>query len=57
MKILHIIKARTEAGNVDSVIENQTASGNEVTVVRLREDKDYDRLVDLIFSNDQVYTW
>ncbi|MCL6106169.1 MAG: hypothetical protein M1309_02300 [Actinobacteria bacterium] len=57
MKILHIIKEFTETGNVDTIIEDQEAPENEVTVVRLKQDKDYDKLVDLIFSSDQVYTW
>ncbi|MHB0866251.1 MAG: hypothetical protein ACYC6B_01685 [Thermoleophilia bacterium] len=57
MKILHIIKERTEAGNVDTIIEDQTGLGHEVTVARLAQDKDYDKLVELIFTNDQVYSW
>ncbi len=57
MKILHIIKEFTETGNVDTIIEDQEAPENEVTVVHLKQDKDYDKLVDLIFSSDQVYTW
>ena len=57
MKILHIIKEFTETGNVDTIIEDQEGPENEVTVVRLKQDKDYDKLVDLIFSSDQVYTW
>ena len=57
MKILHIIKERTEAGNVDTVIEDQTGLGNEVTVIRMASDKDYDKLVEQVFSNNQVYTW
>ncbi|MHB1390824.1 MAG: hypothetical protein ACYCXF_06255 [Thermoleophilia bacterium] len=57
MKILHIIKERTEAGNVDTIIDDQTGLGNEVTVVRLNQDKDYDKLVEQIFANDQVCTW
>ena len=57
MKLLHIIKEFTETGNVDTIIEDQEAPENEVTVVRLKEDKDYAKLVDLIFSSDRVYTW
>jgi len=57
MKILHIIKEFTETGNVDTIIEDQKGLGHEVTVFRLKEDKDYAKLVDLIFSSDQVYTW
>ncbi|MCL6093253.1 MAG: hypothetical protein ACYDET_06585 [Thermoleophilia bacterium] len=57
MKLLHIIKEFTETGNVDTIIQDQEAPENEITVVRLKEDKDYARLVDLIFASDQVYTW
>ncbi|MBE0429884.1 MAG: hypothetical protein IBX61_08430 [Thermoleophilia bacterium] len=57
MKILHIIKEFTESGAADTVIEDDTGMGHDVTVFRLKEDKDYDKLVDLIFSSDQVYTW
>jgi len=57
MKILHIIKEFTEAGDADTVIKDHTGLGHDVTVVRLKEDKDYDKLVDLIFSNDKVFTW
>ena len=57
MKLLHIIKEFTETGNVDTIIQDQEAPENEITVVRLKEDKDYARLVDFIFASDQVYTW
>lgn len=57
MKILHIIKEFTEAGNADTVIEDHVGLGHEVTVVKLKEDKDYDMLVGLIFSSDKVFTW
>jgi hypothetical protein len=57
MKVLHIIKEFTESGGADTVIEDQTNLGNEVAVVRLKEEKNYDKVVDLIFSNDKVFTW
>lgn len=57
MKILHIIKEPTPAGNVDTIIEAHKNSGNEVTVVNLSQDKDYGKVVDLIFANDKVMTW
>lgn len=57
MKILHIIKERTPAGHVDTIIQDNKDAGHEVTVVNLHEDKDYARLVDLIFENDRVMTW
>lgn len=58
MKVLHIIKERTEQGFVDTIIEDQTnASDADVTVVKLWEDKDYGKLVDQIFTSDKVFTW
>jgi hypothetical protein len=58
MKILHIIKERTPSGNVDTIINDQKEAGDhDVTVVNVYEDKDYAKLVDLIFSSDKVFTW
>ncbi|MFA6000853.1 MAG: hypothetical protein WC828_01910 [Thermoleophilia bacterium] len=58
MKVLHIIKERTPAGFVDTIVKGQSDdSGNDVTVVNLYEDKDYAKVVDLIFSSDRVFTW
>lgn len=57
MKILHIIKEPTPPGHVDTIIEDQTSAGNDVTVVNLTQDKDYAKLVELIDSSDKVMTW
>lgn len=57
MKILHLIKEYTESGAADTVIEDQKGLGHEVTVVNLKEEKNYDRVVDEIFNNDKVFTW
>jgi len=58
MKILHIIKERTPSGHVDTIIKGQSeAGGHDVTVVNVHEDKDYAKLVDLIFSSNKVFTW
>ncbi len=58
MKILHIIKEHTPSGNAETIIQDQTeAADNEVTVVNLDADKDYAKVVDLIFSSDKVFTW
>jgi len=58
MKILHIIKERSPSGYVDTIIKDQSeAGGHDVTVVNVFEDKDYTKLVDLIFSSDKVFTW
>jgi hypothetical protein len=58
MKVLHIIKERTPSGNAETIIQDQSeATDNEVTVVNVHEDKDYAKLVDLIFASDKVFTW
>lgn len=58
MKVLHIIKERTPSGNVDTIIKDQAEAGaTDVTVVNVYEDKDYAKLVDLIFSSDKVFSW
>jgi hypothetical protein len=57
MKILHIIKEGTPPGHVDTIIEDQSNAGNEVTVVNITEDKDYAKLVKLIEESDRVMTW
>ena len=57
MKILHIIKEFTESGTADVVIEDHQNLGNDVTVFRLKEDRDYAKLVDLVFQNEKVATW
>jgi len=58
MKILHIIKERTPSGNVETIINDQKEAGShDVTVVNVYEDKDYAKLVDLIFASDKVFTW
>lgn len=55
MKILHITKGEPQ-GAVKAIIDNHT-SNHEVTVVDVNENKDYDRLLDLILENDRVITW
>ena len=58
MKILHIIKEQTPSGSVNTIIKDQSEAGdNEVTVVNMHEDKDYAKLVGLIFSSAKVYSW
>lgn len=57
MKILHIIKNPTPPGHVNTIIEDHKNAGHEVTVIHLAEDKDYGKVVDLIFDNDRVMTW
>jgi len=55
MKILHIVKQDLDA-TAKKVIEVHKA-GNDVTVVNLRENKNYGQIVDLILSSDKVISW
>lgn len=55
MKILHIQKSDLDA-TAKTILEVHK-KGNEVTVVDIRRDKDYGKIVDLIFSSDKVVSW
>ncbi len=55
MKILHIQKSDLDA--TAKTILDIHKKGNEVTLVDIRKDKDYGKLVDLIFSSDKVVSW
>ena len=55
MKILHIQKSDLDA-TAKTILEVHK-KGNEETVVDIRRDKDYGKIVDLIFSSDKVVSW
>lgn len=55
MKILYILKQEPDA-TVKKLIEVHK-KGNDVTVVKLKENKNYGQIVDLIFSSDKVISW
>jgi hypothetical protein len=55
MKILYILKQEPDA--TLKKIMDVHKKGNDVTVVDIRQNKDYGKLVDLIFSNDKVISW
>lgn len=55
MKILHITKGGTE-GAAKAIIDSHAAN-HEVTVIDVKSDNDYARLVDLILTYDRVVTW
>lgn len=57
MKILHIIKKGTPPGYVDTIIEDHTNAGHDLTVFNITQDKDYAKLLELIDSHDKVTTW
>ncbi len=55
MKILHIQKKELDA-TAKKILEEHK-KGNEVTVINIQQNKNYDQLVDLIFSSDKVISW
>ncbi len=55
MKILYLL--RQDADATGKKIMDVHKKGNNVTVVNLRENKDYGKIVDLIFSHDKVISW
>ncbi len=55
MKSLYIVKQELDA-TAKKIMETQK-KGNDVTVVNIRENKDYGKIVDLIFSHDKVISW
>jgi len=55
MKILYLMKREPDVTLND--ILSQHRSAHEVTVLDLRTEKDYERIVDLIAENDWVITW
>lgn len=55
MKVLYILKQEPDE-TLKTVMEEHKKAG-DVTVVDLRKDKDYDRIVDLIAESDKVISW
>jgi hypothetical protein len=55
MKILYILKQDLNA-TAKTIMEVQK-KGNDITIVDIKENKNYDQIVDLIFSSDKVISW
>ncbi len=55
MKILFVYK--TEPDNVTKVLASKIAQGNEVVEFHLYKEKDYEKLLDLIFECDKTISW
>lgn len=55
MKILYILKQEPDA-TLKKIMEAHK-KGNDVTVVDLKQNKDYGKIVDLVFSSDKVISW
>jgi hypothetical protein len=56
MKILYIQKQGGLDATGKSIMEVHKKT-NDVTVVDIRQNKDYNKIVDLIFSSDKVISW
>ncbi|MEA1866952.1 MAG: hypothetical protein U9N19_02465 [Thermodesulfobacteriota bacterium] len=55
MKQLHIFKSRPE--NYTEFLAEKLAEDHKMTRFNLYENTDYDKLVKLIFDNDEVISW
>lgn len=55
MKILYLIKQEPDE-TLKKFIEEHKKT-NEVAVVDIRENKNYDQIIDLITSSDKVISW
>jgi hypothetical protein len=55
MKILYLLKQDPDKTLKKILTEHKKA--NEVTVVDLRKNKDYDEIIDLAISSDKVISW
>jgi len=56
MKILYILRQK----NVDDTgkkLIDEHKKANDVTVININENKNYDEIVDLIASNDKIISW
>ncbi len=55
MKILYLIKRKPDE-TLKKIIKEHEKS-NEVTIVNLKQDKNYDTIIDLTVSSDKIICW
>lgn len=55
MKILHVVKKELNETE-KKIIEEQDRS-NDVKIIDLRSNKDYDEIIDLVESSERVICW
>jgi hypothetical protein len=55
MKVLYLL--RSEPDDTGNKIMEEHKKSNEVTVIDLTKNKNYDEIVDAIASNDKVISW
>ena len=56
MKILYILRQKNADDTVTKLIEEHKKT-NQVTILNINENKNYDEIVDLITSSDKVISW
>ena len=56
MKILYILREKNTDDTGKKLIEEHKKT-NEVSIININENKNYDEIVDLIASNDKVISW
>ncbi len=55
MKILYLMKQEPDETVAEVIAEHRRT--HEVTVVDIREERNYDRIVDLIADSERVISW
>jgi len=55
MKILYLLKQEADE-TLKKIIEEHKKS-NEVTIIDINKNKNYDEIVDSIFASDKVIAW
>lgn len=55
MKLLYLLKRDIDSTLQDFIDVHRKS--HEVTIIDVREEKDYDRIIDVIFSTDRVISW
>jgi hypothetical protein len=56
MKILYILRQKKADDTVTKLIGEHKKT-NQVTIININENKNYDEIVDLITSSDKVISW
>jgi len=55
MKLLYIFKKEPSA-TINNMIESHKKKA-DVTIIDMRENKNYDEIIDKVFESDKVITW
>lgn len=53
----HLMIFKSEPGESAVFLSEKLSQGKDVTRFNLYEDTDYDKLVQLIFENDEIISW